>query len=856
MQIEELSGTELAGKIVLEGQVHGESGRGRVCEKPSMGTKEKNRKNGAEGKKQAVARPEAEQVKEEGMGDEIVREFLLESNENLDRLDRELVSLEKDPRNRETLSSIFRTIHTIKGTCGFLAFGKLESVAHAGESLLSLLRDGAIELTPERTTALLSLVDAVRQMLGSIERSGNEGGRNDGELIETLKRLQKDSEVKEVNEVKEKKSPVRVAVSKTENGEDAEHAEKREEAAGPPKQLGKILVEMGTVTPEDVAYAVQKQLEGDKRSIGEILVERGMLKSQDLMAAVQVQLAARSAVSESSIRVDVVLLDRLMNLVGELVLARNQILLHTQGVQDAGLAASGQRLNLITSELQEGVMKTRMQPIGNIWSKFPRTVRDVAMSCGKSVRIEMEGKETELDKTIIEAIKDPLTHLVRNSVDHGIETPEKRVQAGKSEEGLLLLRAYHEGGQVNIEIRDDGAGLNTEKIKKKAVQRRLITTEQAERMSEDEACNLIFLAGFSTAEAVTNVSGRGVGMDVVKTNIEKIGGTVQVQTRAGSGTTVKMKIPLTVAIIPALLVTSGGERFAIPQVNLLELVRIKEQNVEKRLERVQGAPVYRLRGQLLPLVNLNDELRLEGGKTKEDGGVNIIVLQADARHFGLVVDQVNDTEEIVVKPLNKQLKSIRSFAGATILGDGRVALILDVRGLAESAGILDVRHEEEAEHELKSEMTDMGSPEKQSLLVFENRAGSRMAIELSMVARLEEFPRESVEKTGELEVVQYRGKIMPLIRVEGMLETENAGTKNAAGERPVQVVVYTDGELTVGLVVEQILDIVEEKVVLQQPAKRPGVRGTMVIQKKVTDLLDVMELIRMNRGKESVVGEG
>jgi len=375
----------------------------------------------------------------------------LEGNENLDRLDRELVSLEKDPRNRETLSSIFRTIHTIKGTCGFLAFGKLESVAHAGESLLSLLRDGAIELTPERTTALLSLVDAVRQMLGSIERSGNEGGRNDGELIETLKRLQKDSEVKEVNEVKEKKSPVRVAVSKTENGEDAEHAEKREEAAGPPKQLGKILVEMGTVTPEDVAYAVQKQLEGDKRSIGEILVERGMLKSQDLMAAVQVQLAARSAVSESSIRVDVVLLDRLMNLVGELVLARNQILLHTQGVQDAGLAASGQRLNLITSELQEGVMKTRMQPIGNIWSKFPRTVRDVAMSCGKSVRIEMEGKETELDKTIIEAIKDPLTHLVRNSVDHGIETPEKRVQAGKSEEGLLLLRAYHEGGPIEFE---------------------------------------------------------------------------------------------------------------------------------------------------------------------------------------------------------------------------------------------------------------------------------------------------------------------------------------------------------------------------------------------------------------------
>jgi two-component system chemotaxis sensor kinase CheA len=822
-----------------------------------VSTTKKNRKNGAEGKKQAVAHPEAEQVKEEGMDDEIVREFLLESNEKLDRLDRELVSLEKDPRNRETLSSIFRTIHTIKGTCGFLAFGKLESVAHAGESLLSLLRDGAIELTPERTTALLSLVDAVRQMLGSIERSGNEGERDDGELVETLKRLQKDAEVKEVEEVNEVKERSEVvAAEKTAEAASAENTEKKEQEAGPPKQLGKILVEMGTVTPEDVAFAVQKQLEGDKRSIGEILVERGMLKSQDLMAAVQVQQAARSAVSESSIRVDVTLLDRLMNLVGELVLARNQILLHTQGMQDAGLVASGQRLNLITSELQEGVMKTRMQPIGNIWSKFPRTVRDVAMSCGKEVRIEMEGKETELDKTIIEAIKDPLTHLVRNSVDHGIETPEKRTAAGKSPDGLLHLRAYHEGGQVNIEIRDDGAGLNTEKIKQKAVQRRLITEEQAERMSEHEACNLIFLPGFSTAETVTNVSGRGVGMDVVKTNIEKIGGTVEVQTRVGAGTTVKMKIPLTLAIIPALLVTSGGERFAIPQVNLLELVRIEEQDVEKSVERVQGAPVYRLRGQLLPLVNLNDELRLEREKTIEDGSVNIIVVQADARHFGLVVDRVNDTEEIVVRPLNKQLKSIRSFAGATILGDGRVALILDVRGLAESAGIVDVRHEEEAEQGMTRGRTETDGGERQSLLVFENRAGSRMAIELSMVARLEEFPRGSVEKTGEREVVQYRGKIMPLIRVEGMLETENATAKNGAGEGPIQVVVYADGEHTVGLVVGQILDIVEEKVVLQQPAKRPGVRGTMVIQKKVTDLLDVMELVRMNQGGVAFVGEG
>jgi len=801
-----------------------------------VAAKGKNRKENGNAEKPAALRAEPEQSSEQGMSDEIVRDFLVESNENLDLLDRELVNLEKDPSNRDTLSSIFRTIHTIKGTCGFLGFGKLESVAHAGENLLSLLRDGTIGLTPERTTALLSLVDAVRQMLGSIESVGNEGERNDEALIETLKRLQKDAEAKPV----EGHEPA-------ESREEAKAAEKQDETPEPPKPLGKILVEQGTVTPEDVAYAVQRQLEGDARSIGEILLERGLVKQQDLMAAVQTQQqqAARVAVSDSSIRVDVVLLDRLMNLVGELVLARNQILQHTQGLQDMALAASGQRLNLITSELQEGVMKTRMQPIGNIWSKFPRTVRDVAVSCGKEVRIEMEGKETDLDKTIIEAIKDPLTHLVRNSVDHGIEAPESRIAAGKNPEGLLHLRAYHEGGQVNIEIRDDGAGLNTEKIKKKAVQRRLITAEQAARMTDHEACNLIFLPGFSTAEAVSNVSGRGVGMDVVKTNIEKIGGTVEVQTRAGAGTTVKMKIPLTLAIIPALLITSGGERFAIPQVSLLELVRIEEQNVARSLERVQGAPVYRLRGQLLPLVYLNEELKLERAAALDDGGVNIIVLQADGRQFGLVVDQVNDTEEIVVKPLNKQLKSIHAFAGATILGDGRVALILDVRGLAQSSGLVDTRQEQESSAALVDEKGGEHAEGKQSLLVFENKQGGRLAVELSMVARLEEFPRENVEKSGDREVIQYRGNIMPLIRVADVL---GDGYREKSGDLrgPVQVVVYAEDGRNVGLVVEQILDIVEENISLQQPARRAGIRGSMVIQRKVTDLLDVKELVRLS----------
>ncbi len=530
---------------------------------------------------------------------EIVKEFLVESYENLDRLDRDLIALEKDPGNRETLASIFRTIHTIKGTSGFLAFNKLEAVTHLGESLLAKLRDGILILSPEITTALLTMVDAVRQMLGSIESQGNEGERNDQDLIAELTRLLQ--------------SPAESTVPPSHEAA----AERRQDSDVPERpstpKLGDVLIQQGAAKPADVSQAVQQQDEGDPRHVGEILVDQGAVKPREVLDALsaQQQQSRGQSASDSTIRVDVSQLDRLMNRVGELVLLRNQILQFTNSSEDSGLLATSQRLNLITTELQEGVMKTRMQPIGNIWSKFPRTVRDVALGCGKQVRIEMEGKETELDKTIIEAIKDPLTHIVRNSVDHGIETPDVRCAAGKNPEGLLFLRAFHEGGQVNIEITDDGAGLNYEKIRGKAVQKALVSADQASRMTEREIAKLIFLPGFSTAEKVTNVSGRGVGMDVVKTNIEKIGGTVDVQSKPGQGSTVRMKIPLTLAIIPALIVTSAGDRYAIPQVSLLELVRMEGEQARKGIEHVDGAPVYRLRGRLLPLVYLNRELRVE-----------------------------------------------------------------------------------------------------------------------------------------------------------------------------------------------------------------------------------------------------
>ena len=550
-----------------------------------------------------------------------------------------------------------------------------------------------------------------------------------------------------------------------------------------------------------------------------------------------------SAVTESTIRVDVGLLDKLVNLVGELVLARNQVLQFTTQRSDSAFLATSQRLNLITTELQGSIMKTRMQPIGNVWSKLPRVVRDLATACGKQVRIEMEGKETELDKTIIEAIKDPLTHIVRNSVDHGIEKPDVRAARGKPEEGCLKMMAYHEGGRVNIEITDDGGGIDYERVKQKALQRGLITPEQATNMSDHESLHLLFLPGFSTAEKVTNVSGRGVGMDVVKTNIEKIGGTVDLQSQPGDGTTLKIKIPLTLAIIPALIVTSGGDRFAIPQVSLLELVRLEGEQARQQIEFIHGTAVYRLRGQLLPLAYLNRELNINEKSESDSAVVSIVVLQADGHPFGLVVDEINDTEEIVVKPLCKQLKGVASFAGATIMGDGRVALILDVLGLAQRARVVtEARDRTLLENTALARKT---TDARQTLLLFDVGQGSRMAIPLSMVARLEVIPRSSIEFSGTQEVVRYRGQILPLIRVSKYVSAVSVSeTSNDDKEPSMQVVVYAEKGRSVGLVVYRIHDIVNETITIRRDACANGIFGSVVIQDRVTDLLDVQAIIR------------
>ncbi|MEL6106425.1 MAG: chemotaxis protein CheA [Planctomycetota bacterium] len=541
------------------------------------------------------------------------------------------------------------------------------------------------------------------------------------------------------------------------------------------------------------------------------------------------------SVADATVRIDVQLLDKLMNLVGELVLSRNQILQFGSGSEDPMMVAASQRLNHITTELQEGVMKTRMQPIRNAWSKLPRVVRDLSSTFGKKVEVRMEGADTELDKTILEAIKDPLTHIVRNSVDHGIENPDVRAAAGKPPEGTLLLRAFHEGGQVNIEITDDGGGIRADRVRDKAIEKGMITAERADQMTDRELTGLILLPGFSTAAKVTNVSGRGVGMDVVKTNIERIGGTLDIQSTEGQGTTLRIKIPLTLAIVPALIIKSDGDLYAIPQVSLLELVRLEGHRTEAEIEFIQDVPVYRLRENLLPLIFLDEQLGLRPKRSRDQYNehVNIVVLQAEDRQFGLVVDAITDTQEIVVKPLDQHLKNIPAYAGATIMGDGTVALILDVIGIAQRSNVLTEHRDHSFSDAASSDVDRARSGE--TFLIVDTDNEARAAVRLSTVARLEEFDASKVERCGDSQVIQYRDEIMPLISLAGFGDavTSDSGRLNT--------VVYSNGKSSVGIVVGRIVDIVRESVTAHGGEETGDSRR--VINGRVTELIDLQEVV-------------
>ena len=704
--------------------------------------------------------------------DDLLSDFLTETHEGLSAVDEALLRLERAPDDAPTLAEVFRQVHTIKGTCGFLGLSRLEKVAHAGETILGLYRDGSLKVTPEGITLIFAAVDAIRKIVVGLEQNGQEPDGDDAAVIEALDAAARGESVT--------------------------------------MQTAPMPQPEATPAPSPIAAPAPAAPRA-----AEAVIEAAQTES---------------ATAQQTIRVSVEVLEDLMTLVSELVLTRNQLMQLARVSSDSQISVPLQRLSHITSELQEGVMKTRMQPIGNAWAKLPRLVRDLANELGKKIDLEMRGADTELDRQVLELIKDPLTHMVRNSGDHGLEGPADRRAAGKPETGRILLNAYHQGGHIIIEIGDDGRGLPVEKIRAKVLAQGLTTEAELAQMNEHDVLRFIFRPGFSTAQQITSVSGRGVGMDVVKTNIERIGGTIELRSKEGRGTTFTIKIPLTLAIVSALIVQAGGERFAIPQIGVVELVRVGDEHEgNTRIEMIKDAPVLRLRDRLLPLVSLSSLLRLREAPV---GGLKgyVVVMQVGANVFGIVVDRVFDTEEIVVKPVAPILRHITMFSGNTILGDGSVIMILDPNGVARGAGIT-------AEGRVEEQQTmnvngGIRSDSSTSLLLF--RAGDQTpkAVPLGLVARLEDIPVERIEMSGGTPVVQYRGQLMPMVPIAGHWEAPASGRQ--------AVLVFTEGERSMGLMVDEILDVVEEPLVIQPGSDRLGYLGSAVIAERVTDVIDTV----------------
>lgn len=723
--------------------------------------------------------------------DDLIADFLTETNESLADLDVALVKLERTPDDQDTLSLIFRLVHTIKGTCGFLGLPRLEKVAHAAESVLGKVRDGVLSATPDTVSIVLAALDRVKAIVSGLAATGNEPAGDDSELIGALDAAATGHAPVVAPEPPSEPEPIPEAESEA---------------------------EQDAVVPEPVAPLSAEARPAVAQAAPKPTPPEG----------------GEPVPANQTIRVTVDVLEDLMTLVSELVLTRNQLLQLARTQENTGFTVPLQRLSHITSDLQEGVMKTRMQPIGNAWNKLPRLVRDLSREMDKKIELTMLGADTELDRQVLELIKDPLTHMVRNSGDHGLESPAERRAAGKPETGRITLNAFHEGGHIIIEISDDGKGLPLDKIRNKVLANGLATEAELAGMSDTQLQRFIFRPGFSTASVVTAVSGRGVGMDVVKTNIEKIGGTIDLKSVPGVGTTFTIKIPLTLAIVSALIVEAGKERFAIPQISVVELVHAKKEagrghneggGTDTVIERINDTPVLRLRDRLLPLVNLNDLLAL-GESQSDDSGAYIVVAQVGANSLGIIVDRVFDTEEIVVKPVAPILRHVTMFSGNTILGDGSVIMILDPNGIARGTGI---GAGGESKTLSSGAVDQFRSSDRTAMLLFRAGSEQKLAVPLGLVARLEDIPRERIEISCGSPVTQYRGRLMPLVAFSDSLDME----------KPRQsVLVFNDGDRSMGLMVDEIVDVVEDHLQIELSGARPGLLGTAVISGHATDVID------------------
>jgi two-component system chemotaxis sensor kinase CheA len=744
--------------------------------------------------------------------DDLLREFLTETTESLDVVDLELVKFEQDPNNDKILGNIFRLVHTIKGTCGFLGLPRLEAIAHAAETLMGKFRDGA-PVTTEAVSLVLRSIDRIKAIVGELERLETEPEGEDRDVIAELERMAETADQAQPAPAEARPEP---ALAQTAGSLVYQVLDR-------PLRPGEVsldeLERAFRETSVEVKPAAAAPPSPPKAAPPKAAPAKAVETAEKPEGA-----ADESAVKNQSIRVNVDTLEHLMTMVSELVLTRNQLLEIARRNEDNEFKVPLQRLSNVTAELQEGVMKTRMQPIGNAWQKLPRIVRDLAKELGKSIDLDMHGADTELDRQVLELIKDPLTHMVRNSADHGLERPADRLAVGKPETGTIKLSAYHQGGHIIIEIADDGRGLDVNRIRRKAVDNGLVSEADADKLSEAQIHKFIFAAGFSTAAAVTNVSGRGVGMDVVKTNIDAIGGTVDLRSVAGQGTTFTIKIPLTLAIVSALIVEAAGDRFAIPQLAVVELVRASTE-AEHRIERIKDTPVLRLRNKLLPLVHLSRLLGTATDETKEDSGF-VVVSQIGARIFGIVVDGVFHTEEIVVKPMSSKLRHIDMFSGNTILGDGSVIMIIDPNGIAAMFGGAGDEEAESTAAESRGE-----GDARTAFLVFRAGGENPKAVPLSLVTRLEEIDAAKIEQANGRDLVQYRGALMPLVYVNNQVRRGDGGTQ--------QMLVFSDGGRSMGLVVDQIVDIVEDRLSIEIASNEPGVIGTAVVKGKATEIVDV-----------------
>ena len=739
--------------------------------------------------------------------DELLRDFLTETTEHIEGAETQLVHFERNPSDASLIASIFRLVHTIKGTSSFLGLERLERVGHAAESVMGMLRDG-VPPTQHSVTLILAAIDRIKTIIEDIGKHGSEPPADDSEIINALEAYY-------------------AAGSEAAAAAAAAEASVKAEALAPVSAAPEVAEQ---VMPEPVAAPAAPAAPAPAPvASAQPEAPKSQPKAEAAASAQPKEQRGQGGGNGESIRVSVDTIERMMQLVSELVLSRNQLLELARHREDDSIKTPLQHLSTLTSDLQDAVMRARMQPVGRLYANLPRLVRELSTSLGKSIDLVTEGADTELDRQLIEVIRDPLTHLIRNCADHGIERPDERVAKGKPERGEIRVSAAHEAGQITIDIADDGKGLDTERIKQKILAQGLATEQELRAMSNEEIYRYIFEAGFSTAQVVSNVSGRGVGMDVVRSNIEAIGGSVSLSSVEGRGSRFSMRIPLTLAIAPALIIEVAGQRFALPQTSVVEAVSLGK-NYKDLIQNVQHALVLKLREEVIPAVELRNVVGLNSGADDDTNDKLAVVMRVGTESFCIIVDGVADIQEIVVKPLSASLSHLKVFSGHTILGDGSVVLILDPAGIGANLGI------EKSTDKKREQARDQGALERRRLVMFRAGSGAPKVLPLSLVSRIEMVETSRIESSDGRMMVLLQGRLMPIVPISHEIDMSRSA---------YPVLVVATETRSIGLMADEIVDILEEKLEIQLTSANSELIGSAEIRGEAVELIDVSHFIRM-----------